>query len=305
MVLGTNGGHFDAGQFNFPGWYKPTNFWIEGSDLPVNSDYCTSQIKGEKIYTFLNRNVMQYDTYTNIWTTLTGSFENAERSSSGIVGDNIYVFISGPSYNSEKKVVSFDTNTNLWTTKIQMNSNRQRSTASTVVNNIYVLGGEYRDSGNNNIFTNLNESYDVISNTFTTKANVPINVYGMASASKGNYIYATGGTSGVASNSFNSLKTFRYDTINNTWSNLVDNSDGCESASGCIINDNFYVVGGKNNINFSLRRYNITNNNWSNLQKLNGSGKYGLSSIALNENIYAIGGVENSGTYKKVEIYVP
>jgi N-acetylneuraminic acid mutarotase len=149
------------------------------------------------------------------------------------LGDKIHLFYQYAHY-------EYDPATDTYTTLTNVPTPRTWSTVGVVNNKIYIIGGySYGSPGG---ATNVNEMYDPTTNTWTTKAPMPVSKYGTTRENPviNGKIYVTPGLdSGFHTDNY------AYDPATNTWQQkqpLVHPRDGV----GCgVINNKLYVVGGR------------------------------------------------------------
>lgn len=169
-------------------------------------------------------------------------------------------------------------------------------------NTIYVIGGAPTTS----TVSQANEAYDILTGTWTTKANMTTARKQACSAVSGNTIYVIGGT--VTGTTY--LQTNEaYDSVNNTWSSKTNMTTGRFGCSCGIVNGVIYVLGGSisGTANSTINEaYDVSLNSWSTKTAM-ATGKYEGTASVVSGIIYHIGGQQTVvGVYGNVnEAYDP
>ena len=167
---------------------------------------------------------------------------------------------------------------------------RTQFEANVVNGRIYIIGGS----------SGLNEVYDPATDSWTTKAAMPIGVSGYASAVVDNKIYFMGGSDSDTHN-LNQI----YDADTDTWSfgtPVPTPVDGAVAGatSGVLAPKRIYVIGGKTFRNSILygtstnQVYNPQNDSWI-VGASMPTARYQLHMTVLNDQLYVMEGFQRFG----------
>lgn len=139
---------------------------------------------------------------------------------------------------------------NVWATRQAMLYGRTRMPAAALNGIIYGVGGEVRNSNDDLVATTTLQTYNVGTNTWSTRRSLPTAKFGRNGASVINgRIYVTGG--------YIDKTVFAYDPATNTWTQKRDMPGvGGYGAQG-VINGRLYVLTGS-----KFYRYNPATNLW-------------------------------------------
>jgi N-acetylneuraminic acid mutarotase len=208
----------------------------------------------------------------------------------------------------------YDPASNTWETKTSMPTPRADLCADVVNDTIYLIGGKrYVSTAPFFNETNINEAYDPVNDSWTTKASIPMPVQGYASAVVNGKIYVMGGSLESLSldNTLLTAANQVYDTQNNNWSlapKLLDvNSYGAAAATqGFLAPSRIYCVGGYSSGEFSAKTeaYDLANNSWSTAESMPTPRAY-LGVVVVNDLLYAIGGFDGANWLGVNEQYKP
>ncbi len=194
-------------------------------------------------------------------------------------------------------VQMYNPSTNTWTTKASMPTARRLCTAAVVDGIIYVIGGSYK--ANSVVYgSDKNEAYNPATNTWTTKASLPVALHGVSSAVVDGKIYAIGGAT-IANGSGTRVNTvYMYDPTTDVWTQKASMSIARET-SAVAVDGKIYAIGGFNgtspsfNILSSVEMYNPGTNTWSTMPSMI-TPRFGENCIVIGGIIYAVGGFTNS-----------
>jgi len=236
--------------------YNPsTDSWTQKANMPTARWGCLAVEYNGKIYVFSGGGWSPwavpilvnevYDPSTDTWTTKSPVPSGFNHGLMGVrFGNKIDLFRGTIHY-------EYDPATDTYTPKAPMPTNRIWGTCAVVGSKIYVIGGtttvlpsdEYVYG--TSITTNMNEVYDPSTDTWTTKASMPIPKLGVTRENPviNGKIYATHGLSEYP-DQFHT-DNYVYDPSTDSWqqkSSAVHPRDGV--ACG-VINNKLYVVGGR------------------------------------------------------------
>jgi N-acetylneuraminic acid mutarotase len=225
----------------------------------------------------------------------------------GLVEHNGLLYaIGGYNASGVKSVEVYDPETNSWQAKASMPTGRGFLVLAKANNKIYAIGGITGGNLDNITYLYSNEEYDPITNKWTTKAPLPLNVQApnnvfgnqfITGAAIDNKIYISGGNAGAP------VPTFAYDPITDTWTDVgmscsFFNNEPYASTSA---NNELFVIQGT-----PFQRYNPIVNEWRVLKPLN-VPRSGVCLTSSSETIYAVGGsgVDDYSrpVANKVEVY--
>ena len=256
----------------------------------------------------------EYDPPTDTWTTKASLPVPTANMEANEVDDKIYV-IGGTlasAFAANNEV--YDPTTNSWTYAASMITPRADVCASVINDNIYVIGGKTWSSQSPFYTeTDINECYNPVNDSWSTKAPLQTPVMGAASAVVDNTIYVIGG-SRVSSGSTSLVNLNQvYDAQNDTWTspaNLktpsVTSYGAAVTTQGYLAPQAIYFAGGFTGSEFSnqLKRLNISNNSWSTLEPMPTPRGY-LGLAVVGDILYAIGGFDGTNWLGTNEQYKP
>ena len=273
--------------------------WQEQVPMKIKRGACGVVEKDGKIYVIGGLktedialpNVEVYDPVTDLWIekapmpTARGDFGCV------IVDGKIYA-IGGINPDITDVVEVYDPANDSWTTKTPLPSPRGHVTASAVGTKIYVIGGSKQIG---EIWSGLNtvEEYDIQTDSWTTKQNMPSSRWSLSSCVVDGKIYAIGG------NQYPNQPTVvgnveEYDPAEDTWISKNPMPTARYSLSCSLVNDKIYAIGGWSSsalgpLYSNVEEYDPETDTWQ--------AKSGLpfkiallSTCTVNGKIYAIGG---------------
>ncbi|HMA37721.1 MAG TPA: kelch repeat-containing protein, partial [Chloroflexia bacterium] len=199
----------------------------------------------------------------------------------------------------------YDPGTSTWSAGAVLPTGEAGAAAVYSNGKIYVFGG-CNDNNCSAPLTTL-QIYTVGTNTWSTGAAIPQgDTFGSAGVI-GNYMYLAGGVSGAAS----TLKTYRYDPVANTWSDvaMADLPEVWWGAATGVLNGQLYMFGGVL-ANFSTVTnktivYDPVSDTWTYKELMN-TASYRQQGATLNSHLYIVGGSTGGFTpTTRVERYNP
>jgi N-acetylneuraminic acid mutarotase len=287
------------------------NSWTTMADMPTSRLGPGVAVVNGKIYViggtggggYLNTNE-EYDPATNTWVTKKPMPTPRAGFAIAVYKNKIYCIGGGPGNDwtvGFEEVTRmnevYDPLTDTWETKTPMPTAREFLCANVVNGKIYLIGGSKPLNLNDPSFVpNINEVYDPVSDSWTTKTPPPVKVSSYASAVVDDKIYIIGG-SPVGN------LTQIYHPETNTWSYgaSVPNAFWGAAAgaiTGVLAPKRIYVIGGYPT--FTLNQvYDPEKNVWTMGAQMP-TGRYGLGVAVVDDILYAIGGAG-----KKNEQYTP
>jgi N-acetylneuraminic acid mutarotase len=231
--------------------------------------------------------VESYDPSTNNWLTLQPMSQARYGPSCSVLDGKIYA-IGGFGLST---VEIYDPLTNIWTSGPQLPQATGFAGSITVGNTIYLVGGK-----NGNGTTRINQvlCFDKDSNSWVTKASLPIAMDGTKLVYFEDKIWAIGGYPGSSTRN-----VFSYDLTANLWQTEDQMVTG-RSFSAVWINSGFiFSAGSYNPWSNSVEYYNPNLKIWKHLSSL--PQNIGVcDAVTLNNKVYILGGSDGSTYSKKV-----
>ena len=115
---------------------------------------------------------------------------------------------------------------------------RDHLAAGVVGEKIYAIGGRLQHSFGSNL--NVNEEYAPVSDTWTTRAPLPITRSGVAAAVLGGRVYVFGGE--APSGTFGTAEA--YDPATNSWAEVAPMPTARHGLGAAVLQGTIYVIGG-------------------------------------------------------------
>ncbi len=198
----------------------------------------------------------------------------------------------------------YDPATDSWATKASMPVARGYVDANTVNGKIYVIGGAYYPPIMGAFLTEYNETqvYDPSTDSWTTKAAIPIPTGDYASAVIDNKIYIVGAGGSASS------RVQIFDTVTNTWATgkplpFAERAAGVAATSGVNAPKRLYVIGGFSATDELNQIYDPQTDNWTLGMNMT-TPRSSLAVAVVNDVLYALGGYGN-GWLANNEAYLP
>jgi hypothetical protein len=206
--------------------------------------------------------------------------------------------LAGNTISSQYETASGFTTTG-WKKLADMSTGRDRHASVVLSDKLYIIGG--RSSGS---YISSVEMYDISSNSWTSKNNLPNTLVDAESVTYNNYIYLVGGTSDNFS---------KYDTSNDSWTSLGSTYCRSHECRAVMIGSTLYVMGrlssstsGVSNYT-ALKAYSFSGSSWSTKASMS-TGRAHFGAAVYDSKIYVFGGQSGSGSYDltdSVEVYDP
>lgn len=296
------------------------NSWTKLANMPTSRYGLGLAVVSGKIYAIgglsdngeLSVNEM-YDPIANRWSTKTAMPTARAGFAIAVHESKIYVIGGsvGESFTGNMEV--YDTISDTWKTITSMPTPRADLSANVVDDKIYLIGGKTYSSGARNLGqTNVNQVYDIKSDTWSTNTSIPMSVQGYASTVVDLKIYIIGGTRQSVSGVDSSVDTLQiYDTKTGVWINgsslnAPDSYGSAVATSGVMAPARIYYIGGYSTGTFSdkTRIYNVEEDSWSEGAKMSSARAYfGLA--VVNDVIYTIGGFNGANGLNLNEEFKP
>jgi N-acetylneuraminic acid mutarotase len=221
--------------------------------------------------------VEEYNPVTDQWTTKNAMPTPRSGFATAVYDNKIYVIGGSLSSGFAANNEVYDPATNSWSQKASMTTPRADVCASIINDNIYVIGGKIWTSKSPFYAeTNINECYNPVNDSWSTKASLLTPVMGAASVVVDNTIYVIGGSQ-VSSGTTSLVNNNQvYDAQNDTWISpaaklsSVTSYGAAVATQGYLAPQAIYFVGGFTGSAFTdqTRRFNLSNNSWSSIESM-------------------------------------
>jgi N-acetylneuraminic acid mutarotase len=191
------------------------------------------------------------------------------------------------------QLIRYDPGTNSWTglAPIPVPSSMASAVYYPPTNKIYVFGGSDPDAQTVN---NLNQIYDIASNTWSTGTPLPDLRSFMASGynTTNGKIYLVGGYNTAFVDS-GQPDTWEYDPVTDSYTNKTDFPELAGGYASGIINGHLYVAGGRDVNNVSLSAvwdYDIAADTWTQKNDMPGTQNNVRGSAVALDSLFVFGG---------------
>ena len=134
-------------------------------------------------------------------------------------GTTNYLFVMGGNTTSTlgTECYKYNVTTNTWTLIAPLPVKTVIAAGAVVGNFIYVMGGSDGVAAPNTVYYNTVRRYDIVGNTWSTVASLPITIGWGRAVAYNNYIYLAGGVDAPGATGNYLATVYRYDVIANTW----------------------------------------------------------------------------------------
>jgi N-acetylneuraminic acid mutarotase len=223
------------------------------------------------------------------WVSLTPLPSALSGCKAAVVDGRIYVFGASVTY-------AYNPETDTWSTKTPMPTSRLYFGAAAFEGKIYVIGGRLAPSNINNIqMTGKNEAYNPATDTWETKATMPIPTESADANAAAGSIYVAGGLKdpliGEASN-INQA----YNPVNNSWSLKASLPTAIFTYASTVLDGKIYILGGdaKDNPGTQNQIYDPQTDSWTTGPGMPGhtdaAGAAATSGLKAPKRLYVVGG---------------
>jgi N-acetylneuraminic acid mutarotase len=209
----------------------------------------------------------------------------------------------------------FDSSADTWVSKTPIPSHRQGVAIATCQNKIYVIGGWNSTDPNTGIAITLgtNEMYEPATDTWTTKASMPLPTAFMGANEVDGKIYVISGMADIAKPTLSS-SNWVYDPLRNSWSTVASIPTPIFSYASAVVGSKIYIVGGDGGKSLAVSNlnqiYDTETNIWTFGQplplaiRLEGAGV--TTGLLASARLYIVGGTNNGfDGVKTTQIYNP
>jgi N-acetylneuraminic acid mutarotase len=282
--------------------------WTTKADMPTARSYLSASVVDGKIYvigglsdkTVSISTVEVYDPATNTWERKADMPTARLGLSTSVVLGRIYVIGGLPGADvigagvvgaACSKVEEYDPVTDTWVEKADMPTARLTFASEVVDGKIYTIGGHLSEPGDLGTISSTVEVYDLLTDTWTRKADIPTARTGLSAGAVEGKIYAIGGTAGPP---WSGLRTVEvYDPSTDTWERKADMPTGRYNFSISVVNGKIYAIGGSNTNPWPgltvVEMYDPATNTWVRKADMP-TGKLASATGTVDGKIYVIGG---------------
>ena len=210
------------------------------------------------------------------------------------------------------RVDVYDTQTNTWHTAADMPTPRVAPQTAVFSNEIYVFGGyDRKGPGGALRYKKTVEMYDIATDTWTKKRDMPTLRHAVMTAVVHGKIYVIGGSvhdKKLGRDVATSLVEV-YDPATDRWEKRADMPTERGATHAVVIDSKIYVIGGYNwqqgpltdKFVASIEEYNPKTDQWRELPDMP-MFKFMFASVVVNNEIYTIGGANTPGGNRLVRI---
>ena len=225
--------------------------------------------------------------------------------------------IGGWNGTAVQKVEAYDYNTSTlvpWTPRAPLPAARQLPNGAAVINGkIYVAGGLTVLGPTRSLFV-----YNVASNSWSTKAPMPIRSHGGAAAAIDGKLWVLATPAGDSGQYTNPTRIFRYDPATDSWTEREPAPHPHHRGAVGVINGKIYLVGGMtktllNDVTYqydpepvaTLDVYDPATNVWTTRRSIP-TARWGAAGGVIDGKLYVAGGMGTDGdVFSTMEMYDP
>jgi N-acetylneuraminic acid mutarotase len=283
--------------------------WMTKAPLPTARDFAGVVALNGMLYviggdTAGSVAVAAYDPGTDTWSSRAPMPPKPGSFGAAAINGILYAVAGGDVTGTPPATLqAYDPATNTWTEKAPMPSARAGFAVAAVNGILYAIGGYHRDLPAPFDLTHAVEAYDPVTDSWTTKADVPFAEFSSAAVGAGGFIYVIGG------GNFNgeSPAVQRYDPVTNTWTRVKDLELAVSGKAAAAFNGHIFAMGGTGYHVDALRRndeYDPSADTWTPRSPVP-TGRVGMHAAELNGLIYTVGGRVQGVPTNTVEVYRP
>ncbi len=269
--------------------------WTASTVYPINILDGASATVGANLYVFggvsnsvIIANANKFDGTT--WTAIAPLPTALEFPTAVTDGTNIFI-LGGNTSTPQTTLYRYNVASDTYTTLAPFTTGTWNQAT------VYLNGKIYKFTGTGpaTASTNVLEIYDVAANTWSTGAVYPLSASFVSAFAQGNFIYAAGGVQTVGP--VESLKTYRYDPVANTWDDaaMADLPATRRSSASGFYNGGGVMAGGfvggsaTANISNTAISWDPGTNTWLSLPNMLGE-RARMTGAILGGSFYVIGG---------------
>lgn len=275
-----------------------TTPWIVKADMSNGRHSFTASVVDDRIYAIGGRYtldlVTEYDPVSDTWSTKASMPTSRMLPASGTVDEKIYV-IGGvvtafaPALST---VEAYDPETDTWTAKKNMLTQRLGHSVSVVDGKIYVIAGMTSGPDFWSGIQSSVEVYDPLTDTWSTKSNMPTPRIWLSTSVVDGKIYAIGGLL-LTTEALSTVEV--YDPATDTWTTKTPMPTARAGHAAAVVDGIIYVIAGGTHSghNFTaVEAYDPATDIWTSRNELPELKSF-FSACDVNGKIYAIGGITN------------
>ncbi len=205
----------------------------------------------------------------------------------------------------------YNPETDKWVNKAELPEARYALSASAFNGKIYAIGGFIKNNVNVEIATNIVEEYNPKTNKWTQKTDMQKTRAGLSTCTINDKIYAIGGVRSLWEDTFYQTVE-EYDPDKDIWVTKADMPTARAGLSTSVVNGKIYAIGGTNKqlgpydyVGLStVEEYDPVNDKWTKKADMP-TPRFDLSTVVIDNKIFAIGGINRFLVTPAVEIYDP
>jgi N-acetylneuraminic acid mutarotase len=283
--------------------------WMTKAPLPIARDVSGVVALNGMLYviggdTAGSVAVAAYDPQTDTWSSRAPMPPKPGSFGAAAINGILYAVAGGAATGDPPATLqAYDPATNTWTEKAPMPTARSGFAVAAVNGILYAIGGYRRVLPAPFELTHAVEAYDPVTDSWTTKADVPFAEFSSAAVGAGGFIYTIGGANFNAE----SPAVQRYDPVTNTWTRVKDLDIEVAGRAAAAFNGRIYAMGGTGYHVNALRRndeYDPIADTWTPRSPVP-TGRVGMRAAELNGLIYTVGGRILNVPTNIVEAYRP
>jgi|GEM_PF-1092700 len=195
--------------------------------------------------------------------------------------------------------INADGNLGNWTATTSLPSPREDGSAIVANGYIYYIAGDNNLTNQNTIYYSKLNADGTVGTSWTTGTSTSLpTITRFASVFANGYAYVIG-SSGAANTVYYSK--FNADGTNTSWTSTNTLSTGVSDTAAVALNGYIYVIGGSsvgvtNTVQYAKLNANGTTGTWSTTTNTNLTARANLAAFTANGYMYAVGGVDGTGT---------
>ncbi|NPD46633.1 MULTISPECIES: T9SS C-terminal target domain-containing protein [unclassified Lentimicrobium] len=194
----------------------------------------------------------------------------------------------------------------VWNPKAELPAQIYSGSAVSCQGKVYFIGGQIDIGSTDYIVSNMIFEYDLATDEWIEKPNMPTARYNLGVAAVDGKIYAIGGDSFLDKNEM-------YDPTTETWQTLTPMPTARQHIKAAVVNGKIYIIGGLlvnySQVSSKNEVYDPQTDTWEEMAPIP-TPKHNYASMVYNDKIYIFGGsTQNGGNVwvqtSTVEVYDP